>query len=165
LVGWGSIYLFDLQDLHCRSRIGVEFSSLSLELGSTHPSCPSGSGPSPGEEAGPQKLSVQIKIWSFLLKLFQDYFDLTLQFWDVVFDNRPDQIRVHLEVAVDQNVAHSHDLLPWHLAVFVFELRRDGPSSLADHLKVMNDPALNKLIAFEGLAPFGGVFLDSILGI
>jgi hypothetical protein len=72
-----------------------------------------------------------------------------------VFNDRPDQIEVYLEVSVHQHVSHADDLSPRHVGLLVSCALREFAGGFADDLQVTDHPDLDQLVVIERLSPAG----------
>ncbi len=53
----------------------------------------------------------------------EDFPNLPRQFFQVVFDHRPNNLAIDAKILVDENVAHADDLFPRNLRVSVAQCR------------------------------------------
>lgn len=65
---------------------------------------------------------------------------------------------VNTEIHVDEYIAHSADLAPGDFWMLYSEFLWNSTRCLADDLKMMDDPCLNKLIIIESFASCASVF-------
>ena len=64
---------------------------------------------------------------------------LTTQLRQVVGDGLPDDLQVHTEVLVDQDVPHARDINPWDAGRETSQIAGEVPNSLADDFKVAHN--------------------------
>jgi hypothetical protein len=72
-----------------------------------------------------------------------------LQPRQVVFNDIPYDLRVDLEVVMDENVTHANDLRLWNICRSLPHLLWHSPCRFADDLQVSDDPILDELIPLE----------------
>ena len=96
-----------------------------------------------------------------LFKLSQYRPDAFFERRQVELDRGPDGLRIDAKVLVDEDVTHPDGLLPGRFSS-LSKLRRESRHSLSQARKMVHDPDLDQLVAFEGLTPLGAVLTDLI---
>jgi len=84
-------------------------------------------------------------------------FDLRPEDGKIVLRCVVDDVPVHPEIIVDQNVSHSHDLLPGYLRMAVLQLFGQTPRGFADDLDVAQEVRLQRRIAVKSSAVRGEI--------
>jgi hypothetical protein len=79
-----------------------------------------------------------------------------------VFNDRPDQNEVYLEVSVHQHVSHADDLSPRHVGLLVACALGEFAGGFANDFQVSDHPDLDQLVVIERLSPAGCVSTNSI---
>lgn len=72
----------------------------------------------------------------FVAQAFQQESELVLQIWQLLADDLPNQLKIHIKVSVDDALAESDDPAPRDLGMLLAELRREPVSRFTDDPQV-----------------------------
>ena len=90
----------------------------------------------------------------------QDRLDRLLQGRKIPFHHCPDRLPVHVEVAVDERVAHRDNLPPRCQRIFLAKILGNARHRLADDLDVVQALRADQFVAVEALATWTRLPLD-----
>src|ERR1035437_645807 len=94
----------------------------------------------------------------------QNVLDHSLQDWQIIFHNRPNQTHFDSKVPVDEDIAPANRLGPYLLRMQLPELHRQPTGGLAEDEEIVNDPGLHQFVLLERSTPPRGVLLDMLNG-
>ena len=77
---------------------------------------------------------------------------MRLELWDAFADGRPHDVRVNIEIAMDEMVSHADDEAPWHFGVPISKCLRQVSRRFTDDLQPTHHPRLRPFVAVERLA-------------
>lgn len=69
--------------------------------------------------------------------------DVMLECGEAPLNDTPDNLKIHTEVLVDQDIPQRGDAPPRHLGMLTLQLRREVFDRFADHFQIADDPILN----------------------
>ncbi len=64
----------------------------------------------------------------------KDFFQISQQWRNVLFNSLPDNIQIDIIIAMDQAIAHAHNGIPWNTRIILSEFYRNAGGSLSNDL-------------------------------
>jgi hypothetical protein len=79
-------------------------------------------------------------------------------------DDLPDHIKIHVQIIVDELVAHSDDVAPGDLRIFLSRLGTHPASGFPDHLNEVGQSEAKVIVPLEIIPTLSTNFVDRLHG-